>query len=85
MKNAKNVRLALAALLILAASVSASCGDSRTPAGSDGTQAVTGGATEAVTEEDPALMDNLPERDYGGYEFKIYTRGCCAGGHKDGV
>ena len=84
MKNAKKVRLALAALLILAASVSASCGNSQTPAGTDGTQSVTGGA-DTVIEEDPALKDNLPERDFGGYEYKIYTRGCCAGAHKDGV
>ncbi len=85
MKNTKKVQMALAAVLILASTVFASCGDTSGTQTDDGTQAVTGGATEAVTEEDPALMDNLPARDFDGYEYKIYTRGCCAGGHKDGV
>ena len=85
MKNAKHVRICLAALLLLTMGVAASCGDGKTVTDSEGTSAVTVAATEAVVEEDPALKDNLPDRDYGGYEYKIYTRGCCAGGHKDGV
>ena len=85
MKNAKHVRLCMAALLLLAMGVTSACGDSEAGKPEVVTDAATGGVAEAVTEEDPALKDNLPERDYGGYEYKIYTRGCCAGGHKDGV
>ena len=85
MKNAKHVRLCMAALLLLAMGVTSACGDSEAGKTDVVTDAATGGVTEAVTEEDPALKDNLPERDFGGYEYKIYTRGCCAGGHKDGV
>lgn len=85
MKNIKHVRLCMAALLLLAMGVTSACGDSEAGKTDVVTDAATGGVTEAVTEEDPALKDNLPERDFGGYEYKIYTRGCCAGGHKDGV
>lgn len=75
-------RFAIGALLLAALTAASACGDSAdnpdTPKNpTDETQAP---VTEAV---DP-LPDNLPEKDFNGYEFKIYVRSCCDS-HKDGI
>ncbi|MBP3919922.1 MAG: hypothetical protein J6I50_12255 [Clostridia bacterium] len=71
-----------AAFLLLAvlAITASSCGD-RKDTETKQTETIT---TAAVTEEIDPLPDNLPERDFGGYEFQSYVRSCCPS-HKDGL
>ena len=81
----KNRQLALLLCAILCMSNIASCGS---PAGENNSETVGADVSSDTTagETDRSqIKDNLPEKDYGGYEYKIYTRGCCVGGHKDGV
>ena len=78
MKNVKHVRLCMAALLLLAMGVTASCGDSTQKQTGEGTQADNAAITEAVTAEDPALADNLPESvtvtEVGGTSHTVHLR-----------
>lgn len=66
------------ALLLLGAMALSACGDSAgTQTEGEGTQAATTSVvTEEPTEEDlrKAIPDNLPEKDMGGYEFRVWTR-----------
>ncbi len=80
----KNKSHLTAAMLLLAALCAATaCGE--TAGDTKTTDAPDVPGTAPATEEtvDP-LADNLPERDYEGYEFKIYVRSCCDS-HKDGI
>ena len=66
------------ALLMLGAMALSACGDSAgTQTEGEGTQAATNPVvTEEPTEADlrKAIPDNLPEKDMGGYEFRVWTR-----------
>ncbi|MBQ8641008.1 MAG: hypothetical protein IJ480_02225 [Clostridia bacterium] len=69
----------LLALLMLASSL-AGCSDN---AAETETQA----ADTVAVETEPAeteIPDDLPDMDYGGADYRIYTRECCAS-HSDGV
>ena len=69
----------LLALLMLASSL-AGCSDA-------GTDAETPAADTAAAETEPvetAIPDDLPDMDYGGADYRVYTRNCCAS-HADGV
>jgi len=69
----------LMALLMLSASL-AGCSDT----GAE-TESLT--ADTAAAETEPAeteIPDDLPDMDYGGADYRIYTRQCCAS-HADGV
>lgn len=69
----KLTKCALAWMLLLAASVAAvSCGGGDTAA--ETTAAVTDAATQAVTEDDNRISDDLPEMDYGGDSVTILYR-----------
>ena len=66
------------ALLLLGAMALSACGDST---GSETKDTAAQSNTEAVVTEEPteadlrkAIPDNLPEKDMGGYEFRVWTR-----------
>ena len=63
---------------MLGAMALSACGDSAgTQTEGEGAQtATTSVVTEEPTEEDlrKAIPDNLPEKDMGGYEFRVWTR-----------
>lgn len=48
------------------------------------TTAPTGETAQNTVAAETEIPDDLPERDFGGADFRIYTRQCCAS-HKDGV
>ncbi len=77
-------RFAVSALIIAALTAAVACGDS-TDGKSDETKVPTAETNAPVTEAVDPLPDNLPEKNYDGYEFKIYTRGCCQERHKTGI
>ena len=66
-------RAALLAALLLTAGAVASCGETaQTPADNKDSAAVTDAVvTEAAVTEEPRILPDLPEADFGGYEFKI--------------
>ena len=68
----------LALLIIVSAFVS--CGGEK---GDQAPEITTTIETSPAETEDPE-PDNLPEKDFGGYEFKLYCRSCCTS-HKDGL
>ena len=66
------------ALLMLGAMALSACGDST---GTETKDTAAQNNTEAVVTEEPteadlrkAIPDNLPEKDMGGYEFRVWTR-----------
>ena len=66
------------ALLLLGAMALSACGDST---GTETKDTAAQNNTEAVVTEEPteadlrkAIPDNLPEKDMGGYEFRVWTR-----------
>ncbi len=72
---------ALILALLMLASTFVSCGESTTG------ETTPSGETAAVVETQPVeteISDDLPDMDYAGAEFRIYTRECCEK-HKDGV
>ena len=74
----KKIALLLSVLILLVPACSQpEAVEETTPAPAD----VTSAETEPAETEIP---DNLPEMDYGGADFRIYTRECCAS-HRDGV
>ena len=77
MKQSKRITAGVL-LVLLAASVCVSCGDTTEPQTTDTpTAAVTESAaaeTEAVT-EDPALRDSLPDTDLNGYQYRMAVFG----------
>lgn len=74
--------LTASAFLFAALLAASSCGSTADTPAAD-TQRPDG-TTAAVTEAVDALPDNLPERDFDGYEFRIYVRSCCES-HKNGI
>ncbi len=77
MKQSKRITAGVL-LVLLAASVCVSCGDTTEPQTKDtSTAAVAESAaaeTEAVT-EDPALRDSLPDTDLNGYQYRMAVFG----------
>ena len=71
----------LLALLILFAS---SCSQPDAPAETDKSPALSDAVTAETAPAETEIPDNLPEKDYGGADFRIYTRECCSS-HRDGV
>ncbi len=66
--------LGLGVLLAILALTQAACGDADSTGVVENTNATNDSVTEAVT-EDPALRDNLPETDLGGYNFRMLLLG----------
>ncbi len=74
-------KLALLMTLLMLAANLAACGESTT------TETQSPNADTAAVETQPVeteIPDDLPDMDYAGAEFRIYTRECCEK-HKDGV
>lgn len=73
-------KIAWLLVLLTVGSALAGCG------AADEVQTETTAKTETETNEvaETEISDDLPDMDYGGSDFRIYTRQCCAN-HKDGV
>lgn len=82
MRQAKRVLSLLLAGLLLAFSVSCSDNPAQTGTSNDTTGGQDTAETTASAEE--LLNDNLPAKDFDGYEFRFYTRNCCES-HAEGL
>ena len=76
MKHTKHLTLLLALLMLMG--TFASCGESAANTDptdtSAGTQTETPAAEETEEETEPEISDNLPEKDFEGYDYRMFVR-----------
>lgn len=74
-------KIAWLLVLLTVGSTLAGCGSAE----QNETETTTTVDTTAQTEGETEISDGLPDVDYEGADYRIYTRNCCNGGHIDAV